>query len=94
MTLPLWAVSNGTESVDDACQALPADAPDLSDKVVLVRKAEASGCFPATQATNIAAMGGQYILWCGSKENSITNVYVYLDEIQGVAQTTATQGAQ
>lgn len=94
VTLPLWAVSNSTESINDACQALTSDTPDLSDKVVLVREVDISQCTPATQATNIAAKGGRYILWYSNKENSITNVYIYLEEIRGVAQITAAQGAQ
>ncbi len=37
-TLPLFATSNDTTVVDDACDPLPDDTPDLSGFVVLVRR--------------------------------------------------------
>jgi hypothetical protein len=37
-TLPLYAISNDTTVVDDACNPLPASTPDLSGFAVLVRR--------------------------------------------------------
>lgn len=60
VTLPLWAVSNTTTVVDDACSALPADTPDLSGYIVLIRRGT---CTFATKANNVAAYGAQYVLF-------------------------------
>ncbi|KAJ7045889.1 subtilisin-like protease, partial [Mycena alexandri] len=53
-TLPLYATSNDTTLVDDACNPLPATTPDLSGFVVLVRRGT---CTLATKLANIAGFG-------------------------------------
>ncbi|KAI0745166.1 subtilisin-like protease [Earliella scabrosa] len=58
-TLPLFATSNDTTVVDDACDPLPDDTPDLSNFVVLVRRGT---CTFVQKLTNIAAKGGQVTL--------------------------------
>lgn len=64
VTLPLWAVSNDTTSETDACDALPNDTPDLSDKAVLLRMpTSGSDCTTATQVKNLADKGARYVLW-------------------------------
>lgn len=65
VTLPLWAVSNTTTVVDDACSALPADTPDLSGYIVLIRRGT---CTFATKANNAAAFGAQYILFYANSD--------------------------
>ncbi|XXG99686.1 hypothetical protein Hte_006027 [Hypoxylon texense] len=94
-TLPLWAVSNDTTSGTDACDALPDDTPDLSDKAVLLRMpASGSACTTTTQAKNLADKGAQYVLWYSQTNSDIPNVYVSNELIKGVAGVPSEQGAQ
>ncbi|KAI0358577.1 subtilisin-like protease [Trametes cingulata] len=58
-TLPIFATSNDTTIVDDACNPLPDDTPDLSSFVVIVRRGT---CTFVQKLTNIAAKGGQVVL--------------------------------
>ncbi|KAJ7045857.1 subtilisin-like protease [Mycena alexandri] len=51
-TLPLYATSNDTTVVDDACNPLPDSTPDLSGFVVLVRRGT---CTFVQKISNIAA---------------------------------------
>lgn len=58
-TLPIFATSNSTTVPDDACDPLPDNTPDLSDKLVLIRR----GTCPFTQKlTNVAAKGAKVML--------------------------------
>ncbi|KXN90803.1 Minor extracellular protease vpr [Leucoagaricus sp. SymC.cos] len=53
-SLPIFATSNSTTVVDDACNPLPDDTPDLSGRLVVIRR----GTCPFTQKlTNAAAKG-------------------------------------
>ncbi|KAI8993986.1 subtilisin-like protease [Trametes punicea] len=58
-TLPIFATSNDTTVVDDACDPLSDDIPDLSSFVVVVRRGT---CTFVQKLTNIAAKGGQVVL--------------------------------
>ncbi|KAI0335098.1 subtilisin-like protease [Cubamyces sp. BRFM 1775] len=58
-TLPIFATSNDTTVVDDACDPLPDDTPDLSPFVVIVRRGT---CTFVQKLTNVAAKGGQVSL--------------------------------
>ncbi|KAJ6521908.1 subtilisin-like protease [Mycena vulgaris] len=58
-TLPLFATSNDTTVVDDACNPLPDSTPDLSGFVVLVRRGT---CTFVTKLANIAAFGAKTAL--------------------------------
>ncbi|KAK7032714.1 minor extracellular protease vpr [Favolaschia claudopus] len=58
-TRPLYATSNDTAIVDDACNPLPASTPDLSGFVVLVRRGT---CPFTTKIANIAASGANAAL--------------------------------
>ncbi|KAJ7130843.1 subtilisin-like protease [Mycena crocata] len=58
-TLPLFATSNDTTVVDDACNPLPASTPDLSGFVVLVRRGT---CTFVQKLDNIAAFGAKTAL--------------------------------
>ncbi|KAH9484892.1 Minor extracellular protease vpr [Psilocybe cubensis] len=57
--LPIFATSNDTTVVDDACNPLPDSTPDLSKFVVVVRRGT---CTFVQKLTNIAAKGGQVSL--------------------------------
>jgi hypothetical protein len=68
-TLSLWsAVKTG-----NACQPLPDNTPDLSQKIVLLEfpDSRATQCYPNDQGANIAAKGGRFMIYYEQ-----TNVYV------------------
>ncbi|PBK95398.1 pyrolysin [Armillaria gallica] len=52
--LPIYAISNDTGVVDDACSALPDSTPDLSSFLVIVRRGT---CAFTQKLANIAAKG-------------------------------------
>ncbi|KAF9264125.1 subtilisin-like protease [Marasmius fiardii PR-910] len=54
--LPIFATSNDTTVVDDACDPLPDSTPDLSPFLVVVRRGT---CTFAQKLTNVAAKGGK-----------------------------------
>lgn len=64
LTLPLWATSHNTSVEDDACSSLPADTPDLSNFIVLIRTSTA--CDTYDQMRNVSAFNAQYVLFYGS----------------------------
>ncbi|OTB18600.1 hypothetical protein K445DRAFT_346337 [Daldinia sp. EC12] len=95
ITLQLWPTSNDTTSEADACQPLPDDTPDLSERVALLRMpTTASGCTPETQAANLAAKGSQYILWYGQSNRDIPDIWVSNESVKGVGALSANQGAE
>ncbi|KAJ3557998.1 hypothetical protein NP233_g11597 [Leucocoprinus birnbaumii] len=57
--LPIYATSNSTTVVDDACSPLPDDTPDLSGKLVIIRRGT---CTFVEKLTNAAAKGAQVAL--------------------------------
>ena len=60
LSLPLWAVNYDTTDPADACSALPADTPDLSGYIVLIRRGT---CTFVQKQTNVAAFGAKYVLF-------------------------------
>ncbi|KAL0956650.1 hypothetical protein HGRIS_002782 [Hohenbuehelia grisea] len=58
-TLPLIAISKDPTVVDDACNPLPDDSPDLTGFVVLVRR---GSCTFVQKLTNLEAKGGTIAL--------------------------------
>ncbi|TFK44150.1 pyrolysin [Crucibulum laeve] len=57
--LPVFATSNDTTVADDACNVLPPSIPDLSNKLVLIRR---GGCTFVQKLTNAAAKGAKVAL--------------------------------
>lgn len=57
--LPLWAPEYDTTIVDGGCDAYPADTPDLSGKIVLVRRGT---CTYVKKAQNAVAAGAKYLV--------------------------------
>lgn len=53
---PIYATSNDTTVVDDACAPLPATTPDLSSYLVIVKRGT---CAFTQKLANIAAKGGK-----------------------------------
>ncbi|KAG8985409.1 hypothetical protein FRB90_004733, partial [Tulasnella sp. 427] len=58
-SLPIYAISTDMTVSNDACSALPASTPDLSNYVVLIRR---GGCSFVTKAANVKAKGAKYAL--------------------------------
>jgi hypothetical protein len=56
----IWVPDYDLFEYDQACRPLPADTPDLSKKVVLIRQA---ACAQQTQQDFLDAFGAQYILF-------------------------------
>ncbi|KAL4251464.1 Alkaline protease 1 [Abortiporus biennis] len=54
-TLPIFATSTDTTVVDDACDPLPDNTPDLSNFLVIVKRGT---CTFVQKLTNVAAKGG------------------------------------
>ncbi|KAG5998265.1 hypothetical protein E4U54_002226 [Claviceps lovelessii] len=57
--LPLWTLSISSKVVDDGCSPFPANTPDLSNVIVLVRRGT---CTFSQKAKNAAAKGARYIM--------------------------------
>lgn len=58
--LPLWTPSFDTTDSAMGCEPYPADTPDLSGKIVLVRRGT---CAFTVKAQNAAAAGAKYIMY-------------------------------
>lgn len=56
---PIYATTTDLTKADDACDPLPASTPDLSDKVVLIRR---GSCTFAQKLDNAAAKGAKVFL--------------------------------
>ncbi|KAF8634300.1 hypothetical protein AX17_004252 [Amanita inopinata Kibby_2008] len=57
--VPIYATSNDTTIIDDACNPLPDNTPDLSPFVVIIRR---GSCTFVQKLTNIAAKGAKLAL--------------------------------
>ncbi|KAL8409759.1 hypothetical protein RB594_008006 [Gaeumannomyces avenae] len=60
VTLPLWSVGFDITDPTNACNPLPADTPDLSKHIVLIRRGT---CPFAQKAANVVAKGARYIVF-------------------------------
>ncbi|ODA79727.1 hypothetical protein RJ55_05321 [Drechmeria coniospora] len=63
-TLQVYATSLNTTVEDDACHPLPDTTPDLSNKVVLIRRGPA--CQFEAKISNAAAKGAKYVIFSSS----------------------------
>jgi hypothetical protein len=57
-SLPIYATSKDITKVDDACNTLPSNTPNLANYLVVVRRGT---CTLKTKLDNITAKGGKYI---------------------------------
>ncbi|KNZ46903.1 hypothetical protein VP01_684g4 [Puccinia sorghi] len=69
-TFPVYPISSIKRGLDDACKPLPADLPNLSKHIVLVRRSQTHACTLETQLGNLLKKGTQRVLW--------TNVCAFL----------------
>lgn len=89
VNLPLWTASFNTTDPAGGCDAYPADTPDLSGYIVLVRRGT---CTFVQKATNAAAFGAKYILFYNNVAGA-SAVSVAVDGILASGMVTADQGA-
>ncbi|ROT36156.1 subtilisin-like protein [Sodiomyces alkalinus F11] len=89
VSLPLYALSSDTEIPDDACDPLPADTPDLSHYIVLIRRGT---CDFAEKAANVAAHGAQYVMFYNNEAGISDADASEVEAIQGAGMVTAEQG--
>ena len=89
ITLPLVALDFDTTDPADACEALPADTPDLSGKLVLIRRGT---CTYSTKAANAVAKGAQYIAFYNNVAG-LVGATVSADGLLGALMVSSTQGA-
>ncbi|TPX09905.1 uncharacterized protein E0L32_008927 [Thyridium curvatum] len=66
--LPIIPISNNTSILDEACNPLPANTPDLANAIALVRRGT---CNFAVKQANLEAFGAKYVL-VYTNENPIT----------------------
>lgn len=60
VTLPLWTPSFNTSDPAMGCEPYPADTPDLSGKIVLVRRGT---CLYTLKVQNAVAAGAKYVMF-------------------------------
>lgn len=92
VTLPLWSVNFNTADPANACTALPADTPDLSEYIVLVRR---GSCTFVQKLQNVAAKGARYVIVYNNVPAGATAVSgTTVPGLEAVAMVTADQGAK
>ncbi|KAF2652507.1 serine endopeptidase [Lophiostoma macrostomum CBS 122681] len=90
VSLPLWAVNYDTTDPANGCDPYPADTPNLSGYIVLIRRGT---CTFVQKATNAAAFGAKRILFYNNIAGVIS-ISAPVDGILGVGTVTAEQGAE
>ncbi|KAJ1334984.1 minor extracellular serine protease Vpr [Microdochium nivale] len=91
VTLPLWSASFDVADPAGGCAPYPADTPDLSGKIVLVRRGT---CTFVQKAQNARAAGAKYIVYYNNVPTGAPSAMVSTVEgILGSAGVNASQGA-
>ncbi|KAI6634342.1 hypothetical protein MCOR08_004656 [Pyricularia oryzae] len=89
VTKQLWAVNFNTNDTQNACDPLPANTPDLSNFIVLIRR----GTCPFTQkATNVRAKGAKYVFFYNNVPGTLSISVTAVDGILGAATVSAEIG--
>lgn len=92
ISLPLFATSFNTSNPTDACSPLPANTPDLSGHIVLIRRGT---CAFTQKLQNVANKGARYVLVYNNVAVGTTSIAAgNITKIQGVAMVVADQGAK
>jgi hypothetical protein len=92
VTLPLWSVNYDTADPANACTALPADTPDLSEYIVLVRR---GSCTFVQKLANVAAKGARHVIIYNNVPSGATAVSgTTVPGIEAIAMVTAEQGSK
>ncbi|KAJ6441546.1 subtilisin [Purpureocillium lavendulum] len=90
VTMPLWASSYDTSIANDACSPLPDGTPDLSDKVVLIRRGE---CTYAIKVTNAMAKGAKRFLFYNNVPGTVSVEVTEVEGVKAVGMVTPEAGA-
>ncbi|TDZ61854.1 Minor extracellular protease vpr [Colletotrichum trifolii] len=91
VSLPLWTVStDSTSTAALGCDPYPADTPDLSDKIVLVKRGT---CTFVAKAQNAAAKGAKYIMLYNNAPGAGSVSVTAVPEILAVGMTTPDNAA-
>ncbi|CEL53477.1 Minor extracellular protease vpr OS=Bacillus subtilis (strain 168) GN=vpr PE=1 SV=1 [Rhizoctonia solani AG-1 IB] len=69
--LTLYATSTDTTVADDACNPLPATTPDLSNKLVIIRRGT---CTFVSKLDNAAKFGAKYFLIYDNKDQTLSSI--------------------
>ncbi|QRV79003.1 pyrolysin [Ceratobasidium sp. AG-Ba] len=69
--LGLYATSSDTTVADDACNPLPATTPDLTNKLVIIRRGT---CTFVSKLDNAAKFGAKYFLIYDNKDQTLSTV--------------------
>ncbi|KAK2759501.1 hypothetical protein FQN54_002980 [Arachnomyces sp. PD_36] len=69
-TYPLYAFNYNTTAADDACLPLPANTPDMSEYLVLIRVAET--CQALSQMKNLADAGVRFLMFYSNSAGTLT----------------------
>ncbi|WQF76714.1 Putative peptidase S8/S53 domain, PA domain, Fn3-like domain, peptidase S8, subtilisin, His-active [Colletotrichum destructivum] len=89
--LPLWTPSTDpTSTVALGCDPYPADTPDLSGKIVLVRRGT---CTFVAKAQNAAAAGAKYLMLYNNAPGASSVTVTSVPEILAIGMTSPSQGA-
>ncbi|KAI0161371.1 peptidase S8/S53 domain-containing protein [Xylariaceae sp. FL1272] len=99
VTLPLWAPSFDTTDPAMGCDAYPEDTPDLSEKIVLIRRGT---CTFVQKVDNAVAFGAKYVMFYSNLTSSDRCLQTYnispgaigpsVTTIQGIGMVDAAQG--
>lgn len=90
--LPLWSVNFNTADPANACTPLPADTPDLSEYIVLVRR---GSCTFVQKLQNVVAKGARHVIVYNNVPAGATAVSgTGVPGLKAVAMVTADQGAK
>ncbi|KAI0908812.1 peptidase S8/S53 domain-containing protein [Ustulina deusta] len=87
--LPLWTPSFNTSDPAMGCNPFPADTPDLSGKIVLIRRGT---CTFVQKVTNAASKGAKYVMFYNNVGGATGPSVTAVPAIQAVGMTTAVQG--
>ncbi|KAI0016310.1 peptidase S8/S53 domain-containing protein [Xylariomycetidae sp. FL0641] len=91
ISLAVWAPSLDTTDPAMACEPLPADTPDLSSSVVLIRR---GSCTFVQKAANAAKYGARFVMFYNDVEAGTIGPSVSgVPGVRGVGMVTAAQGA-
>lgn len=89
VNLPIWTPSFDTNQTDQGCDPFPDNTPDLSNKVVLIRRGT---CAWQTKAENAVARGAKYVMLYNNVPGKIL-IAVDVQNLTAIGLVTGTLGA-
>ncbi|KAK3985225.1 putative protease [Cladorrhinum sp. PSN332] len=88
VSLPLWTVNYNTADAAHGCDPYPADTPDLSGYIVLIRRGT---CTFVQKVENAVAKGAKYVIFYNNVAGS-ASVTAAVEGVRGVAMVPADTG--